>query len=262
MRQKTILSFDGTEIYYVINKVQNSSDKLFIIFIHGAGSNHTVYKPFFTAFEDRNFVALDLRNHGHSGRAPLETITIEILAQDIEAIMKEENIKEFILVGNSLGASVALEVAKKHQKQTKNLVLFTLFSKRYIRGSSFLYFLATFSYILLKPFSGWRKLKFQDYHKYQKRPLWYYPLLDIRGTPVTTVAKLVKKLFQYHFSLSRLAVPTLLFVSLDDFSTKNSLIHSDCKGNKNITLINLKSHHVPLTRDYEEVTKHVKRFLE
>lgn len=260
MRQKTIHSFDGAEIYYILNRV--SSEKPFLIFIHGAGSNHSVYKPFFAAFEDRSFVALDLRNHGHSGRAPLETITLETLAEDIEAIVKEENIKEFLLVGNSLGASIALEVAKNNRKQVKKLVLFTLFSKRYIRAASLFALFASLSYVFLKPFSGWRKLKFQDYHKYQKRPLWYYPWLDIRGTPVTTVAKLAKELFRYSFSLSTLAVPTLLFVSLDDFSTKNSLIHSDCRGNKNITLINLKSHHVPLTRDYEDVARHVKRFVE
>lgn len=260
MRQKTIHSFDGTEIYYILNKI--SAEKPFIIFIHGAGSNHSVYKPFSHAFEFHNFIALDLRNHGHSGRAPLETITLETLAEDIEAIVKEENIKELILVGNSLGASIALEVAKNNRKQIKKMVLFTLFSKRYIRAASFFALLSSLSYLFLKPFSGLRKLKFQDYHKYANRPIWYYPWLDIRGTPVTTVAKLAKELFHYHFSLSTLAVPTLLFVSLDDFSTKNSLIHSDCKDNKNITLINLKSHHVPLTRDYEEVARHVKRFVE
>ncbi len=260
MYQKTIKSFDRTEIYFIINRV--SSTQPFIIFIHGAGSNHSVYKPFFHAFEFHNFIALDLRNHGRSGKARLETITIKNFAKDIEAIVAEEKIQEIIIIGNSLGAAVALEFYKNNRKKTKQMVLFTLFSKRYIKSAVFFHILTIIASMLIIPFSGWRNLKFQDYHKYKERPIWYYPYLDVRGTPIGTVLKLIRELFSYSFSLTTVKIPTLLFVCIDDFITKNTVIQSDSKENKHITIINLKSYHVPLTRNYKEIIKHVQTFLQ
>ncbi|MFA6888530.1 MAG: alpha/beta hydrolase [Candidatus Woesearchaeota archaeon] len=257
MYKKTIHT--TTDIYYVINRVNAISD--FIIFIHGAGSNHSVYKPFFHAFEKHNFIAVDIRNHGNSGRCPLEYMTVDTIVQDILAIIREEKIQYVTLVGNSLGATVAVEVYKKIKKHVKKMVLFTLFSKRYVKFSSMFEVCALLAYYLLKPFSGIRKLRFTEYHKYAKRPIWYYPYLDIRGTPVTTVIKLVKELFVTPIYLSGISVPTLIFISVDDWCAHNSLIESDAKANPQITLLHIKSNHVILSQKYEEVISHVTEFL-
>lgn len=259
MKQKTIKSFDRTDIYYIINKATPSSH--YIVFIHGAGSNHSVYKPFFHAFEDRNFIALDIRNHGKSGRCPLEYITIGAIRRDILAILKEEKITSVVLVGNSLGATVAVEVYKAIKKQVKQLVLFTLFSKRYVRFSWFFNIVASATYFCIKPFSGARKLRFTDYHKYAKQPIWYYPYLDVRGTPVATVMKLVKELFATQLYISAIAVPTLVFVAERDWSSQNSLIQSDCKGNNNISVITIHGNHVILSQKYGEVISHIRKFI-
>lgn len=259
MQQKSTPSFDRTEISYLINRA--SPKQPFLVFIHGAGSNHTLYKPFFAAFEFNNFIALDLRNHGNSGRSAPEKITIENLAKDIEAVLKAEKINEVIPLANSLGTTIALEFYKNNRKQVKQMVLFTAFSKRYIRFSSLSHIVVSVLSPIAAPFSGWRKLSFQDYHKYKERPIWFYPYLDIRGTPVGTVIKLIKELFRYQISFSSIIVPTLLFISEDDWSTKNSLIRSDCKDNKHITIITLKANHVPLTREHLEIVKIVKRFV-
>ncbi len=258
MRQKTITV--NSEIYYVINRVNPTPE--FIIFIHGAGSNHSVYRPFFHALDGHNFIALDIRNHGKSGRCPLEYITVDAIAQDILAILHEEKIQCVTIVGNSLGATVAVEVFKKIKKHVKKMVLFTLFSERYVRFSSLFKILATTAYYCMKPLSGARKLKFTEYHKYAKQPIWYYPYLDFRGTPVATVMKLVKELFATPLYLSAISVPTLVFIADDDWSAKNSLIQSDCRGNTNITVITIASNHVVLTQKYEEVIEHIKKFIE
>lgn len=253
MYQKTI--HVNTDVYYIINRV--NPDAEFIIFIHGAGSNHSVYRPFFHAFKKHNFIAFDIRNHGKSSRCPLEYMTIDAIAQDILAIIREEKIQSVILIGNSLGATVAVEVYKTLKKQVKQLVLFTLFSKRYVRFSGLFNILASLAYYCVKPFSGARKLRFTDYHKYAKKPVWYYPYLDIRGTPVAAVMKLVKELFKTHLYLATISVPCLIFVSVDDWSAHNSLIQSDCKGNNNISVINIQGDHVILSQKYEEVISHI-----
>ncbi len=259
MQQKSTSSFDRTEISYLVNRA--SAKQPFLVFIHGAGSNHTIYKPFFAAFEFNNFIAVDLRNHGNSGRSAPEKVTIENLAKDIEAVLKAEKINEVILIANSLGTTIALEFYKNNRKMIKQMVLFTAFSKRYVHFSFYYNLFASILAPMVAPFSGWRKLSFQDYHKYKERPIWFYPYLDIRGTPIGTVIKLTKELFAYPLSFSSIIIPTLLFISEDDWSTNNNLIKSDCKDNKHITIISLKANHVPLTREYHEIVRHVKRFV-
>lgn len=258
MYQKTIHSFDNTEIYYVINKKNNGP---FLIFIHGAGSNHTVYTPFFKEFEEINFIALDIRNHGKSARAPLRTVTIKNIVKDIEVILEKENIQRIIPVGNSLGATIAVELYKAQRKKVQKMILFTLFSKRYIKFSGLLHIIATILFVLVRPFSGWRKLQFSDYFKYGKRPLWYYPWLDFRGTPIASVLKLIRELFHTPLYLYNITVPTQVFISTADHSTKNGVIVSDSKENKNIQIEEIDSNHVILTREYEDVMKRVQKFL-
>lgn len=258
MKQKICKSFDGIDLYYILNQVNNAP---FLVFIHGAGSNHTVYKPFFAAFEKRNFIAFDIRNHGKSSRTSLDAVTIKNIARDISAILGAEHIHDVILIGNSLGASVALEFYKNNRKKVHKLILFTLFSKRYVRYAPFLNGLATVAYILVQPFSGWRKLKFQEYHKYQKRPIWYYPYLDIRGTPLGTVLKLVRELFATPIYLNNIAIPTQIFLSTADWSTQNELIKSDCRANAFLSIIEMDANHVVLTREHEDVLKKVSAFL-
>ncbi len=257
MQQKTFTTKDKVSLFYLYHFVDPK--KPFLIFIHGAGSNHTIYKPFFTAFKNHNFIAVDLVNHGKSGYRDVSAVTIHSLADDIWQLCIHERIKEVIIIGNCLGASIAVEFYKRHKRMVKKTVLMTLFSTRYVRKAWLLRWIASIFYRLLKPFSGKRILKFQDYHK---RPIWYYPLLDIRGTPVTTVVKLVKELLTYNLYVYNLTVPSQIIVAVHDWSTKNSLIHSDCHVNRNITIIDVKSHHVPLSRICDEIIQYVKVFIE
>lgn len=261
MLQKFCTSFDGTELYYLMNKVEIEPLEPFLVFIHGAGSNHTVYKPFFAAFENHNFIAIDLRNHGKSGKSPIEQLTIANIVNDICKVLEQEKISSVILVGNSLGATVAINIAKCAKKKVEKMILFTLFSKRYILCSAFLKTCVALLYQITKPFSRRRKLQFTEYHKYPKRPIWYYPYLDVRGTSITTILKCIKELFTTPLYVSSINIPTQIFICHNDWSTKNSLIKSDCRGNKYIETVDIKSNHVILTRQWEEVLLHVKKFL-
>jgi pimeloyl-ACP methyl ester carboxylesterase len=258
MEEKRFVTKDNTKIFYWHNVVNNGPT---LIFIHGAGSNHTVYKPFLTVFKDHNFVALDLANHGKSGYRDVSKITMEALADDIWQLCQLEKLKHVIPIGNCLGASVAMEFYKQHRWNCKKLVLLTLFSKRYVRFSGIYDSLASVLYFVAAPFSGKRTLKFQDYHKYEKRPVWYYPYLDFRGTPVTTCLKLAKELFRYELFVFHLKVPTLLVCADGDWSTRSDLIKSDVKGNQKINVVGIDSNHVPLTRVAEDVIRTVRGFL-
>jgi pimeloyl-ACP methyl ester carboxylesterase len=241
----------NAEVHYIINRVNK---KPFLFFIHGAGSNHTIYKPLFN--KKTNYIAIDIRHHGHSkgGKVNFNTIV-----QDIENIRTKEKLNKLILVGNCLGASLAVEYYKQFPKNVQKLILLTLFSERYVRFSFIFHPLASFFTMIFNLFPARKNTIFQDYHKYQKRPMWYYPMLDVRGTPLKALASLVKELFEYKIDLN-IKVPTIIITAEHDIMTRNTLLKEDAKK-YNLTIKELHSNHVPLTRMPEEIKKIIEDIL-
>lgn len=95
---------DNTKIYYKI-----VGEGVPIIFIHGYGANHDVFRvPQKILSKDYKVITYDLRGHGLS-RNSEERITIEILALDLKELIDYLNIDNVILAGWSLGGSVIFE---------------------------------------------------------------------------------------------------------------------------------------------------------
>ena len=97
-----------------------------VLFIHGAGLDHTVWTLFnrFFARQGHNTLAVDLPGHGRSGGEPLPTI--EALAAWLEKLL-EQRLKKLQpqrlnLVGHSMGGLVALELASR-RNDIRNTVL-------------------------------------------------------------------------------------------------------------------------------------------
>jgi pimeloyl-ACP methyl ester carboxylesterase len=67
-------------------------------------------------------VAPDLRGHGRGMRSD-ESFTIERAADDVAALVHELDMAPAVLVGYSLGGSVALEMAKRHPEAVAGMVL-------------------------------------------------------------------------------------------------------------------------------------------
>lgn len=242
-------------ISYDVNRVNRNG---WLFFIHGAGSNHSVWKPILEHFKKHNWVAVDVRNHGNSKGGEN---TLDAIVEDIKEILTKEKIQSTTLIGNCLGTTVAVAFAERYPSLVKKLVLITPFSARYIRFSSLFYPLARWLSSFFSLFRWERTLKFQDYHKYQKRPLWYYPLLDIRGTSLEAYASYVAELFKYPLDLESTRIPALVITAEQDFFTRNDLIVEDCKQNKNINLKTVHCHHVPLTRTPEKIITLLEEFV-
>ena len=67
-------------------------------------------------FANRSYIAIDMRNHGLSG---FGKFSIEAVTRDIAEVLNHEKVKEFIPVGMSIGAPIALEVAKRFPEKAK-----------------------------------------------------------------------------------------------------------------------------------------------
>src|SRR6266404_874744 len=79
-----------------------------VVFIHGAGMDHTVWalQTRYFAHHGRNVLALDLPGHGRS--AGLGLATIEAMADCVLAALEAVGASRAALVGHSMGALIAL----------------------------------------------------------------------------------------------------------------------------------------------------------
>jgi len=100
----------GVKIHYVD---EGAGDPAFV-FIPGWCCDHTFYQPQFDHFKaNHRVVALDPRGCGASDK-PTGRYDIPTLADDVAALCREAGIERPVLVGHSLGAMVAVEVAGRY----------------------------------------------------------------------------------------------------------------------------------------------------
>ena len=94
-----------------------------IIFIHGAGLDHTVWalQTRYFAHHGHAVLAVDLPGHGRSEGAPLETIPA--LADWTGRLIEAAGLSEAALVGHSMGALVALDCAARHGEAVAAIAL-------------------------------------------------------------------------------------------------------------------------------------------
>ena len=94
-----------------------------IVFIHGTGMDHTVWTLPIRYFlrKKRNVLGIDLPGHGRSKGKLL--LTIPAMAEWLMNYLDYLKVKEFSVVGHSMGSLVALETAALAQRRADNLVL-------------------------------------------------------------------------------------------------------------------------------------------
>ena len=100
-----------------------------VLFIHGAGMDHTVWalQARYFAHHGRNVLAVDLPGHGRSEGAPRHAIA-EWSGWIIE-LLDAANICRAALVGHSMGALIALETAASAPSRVRALALLGIAEK-------------------------------------------------------------------------------------------------------------------------------------
>ncbi len=95
-----------------------------VIFIHSLAGNTQQWSAQLEHIrKTRRAIALDLRGHGQSAVPANGDYAIEAMAQDIRKVVDQLGVERFVLVGHSMGGSVAGAYAGAHPEQVAGLLL-------------------------------------------------------------------------------------------------------------------------------------------
>ena len=121
---KSLISFDGSKIYYEIAKGINKKPTL--LFIHGIGGDLTAWDQERLFFQQKEYatVALDLRGHGLSQRSTkINFYSLDNFARDIITLCERERLQDVIIIGHCFGGIISLITLGKYNMPAKGLVL-------------------------------------------------------------------------------------------------------------------------------------------
>lgn len=117
------LTIDGHEAFVATGGKPLAPSLPAILFLHGAGFDHSVWalQSRWFAHHGHAVLAPDLPGHGRSAGAPLTTIAA--LAQWSAALLRQAGVSAARVVGHSMGALIALELAARHPHLVTRLAL-------------------------------------------------------------------------------------------------------------------------------------------
>ena len=116
---------DSNENYYSF--VDNNTTPL--VFIHGVGLNHQMWKPQVNALKERSIITYDLLGHG---KTPFykDTITLNDFSNQLLSLLEFLKIDKCNLIGFSLGSLIALDFASNFQDRLSSLTVIGTTYKR------------------------------------------------------------------------------------------------------------------------------------
>jgi len=116
-------ALNNQKVFYANGGIAFDPAKPCVVFVHGAGMDHTVWTlcTRYFARNGYNVFAFDLPGHGRSTGQPLATI--EALAEWLSAALAELGVSQATLAGHSMGALIALHVAATVPNLARNVAL-------------------------------------------------------------------------------------------------------------------------------------------
>ena len=117
------LRINEEQVYLYTNNKDIDPTKPSVMFIHGAGFDHSVWTLFARHFSRHNWnvLAIDLPGHGRSSGETLSSI--EAMANWIIDVLDHLSIENVSLVGHSMGSLITLETAARLQTRATKVVL-------------------------------------------------------------------------------------------------------------------------------------------
>ena len=122
--ENTIISHDGTEIYYRVIKNPNAKG-MPILLNDGLACDGYIWKYVIKNFyEDHPIIHWNYRGHGNSSvPGNLDSMGMDAVQKDLQFLLDHLEIKKAIFCGHSMGVQVVLEAYKKLKSKMAGLIL-------------------------------------------------------------------------------------------------------------------------------------------
>ena len=208
-----------------------------IVMLHGNNGSSTYFNHQVEYFSKKyRVITVDTRGHGKSKRGNLP-FTMDQFVLDLDNLLNELNISNFILLGFSDGANIAMKYALKYQKRIKALILCG--GNIYRNGLKLTFRLPVeIGYIFTKLLSFNKKIK-------RKNELLYLMMYE----PNIKSEK-----------LSKIKVPTLVIAGTNDI-VKESHTKEIANNIPNSKLLIIDGNHFILSNKYEILNNEIDKFL-
>jgi pimeloyl-ACP methyl ester carboxylesterase len=109
---------NGLHMYYEIHGTGKP-----LVLLHGGLGSSAMFEPNIDELaKGRQVIAVDLQGHGHTADID-RPFSLEAMSDDIVGLLHQLNIPKADVMGYSLGAGVALQVAARHPELINRLVL-------------------------------------------------------------------------------------------------------------------------------------------
>ena len=117
---------DPSGTFYLLNK---KDQKVPLVFVHGVGLTHEIWKPQIDYFKDYTTLSYDILGHG---KTPLKktNISFDDFSEQLIKLINELNFQKIHLVGFSIGSLVARNFSTKHNDRLQSLILLSSIYKR------------------------------------------------------------------------------------------------------------------------------------
>ena len=103
--------------------LETGSGSPHLLFVHGWCCNHTYWRDQIPHFAKKHrVVGVDLRGHGESDK-PDEDYGIPAFVDDLAWLIKELHLDKPVVIGHSMGGTIALNLARKHPELTSAIIL-------------------------------------------------------------------------------------------------------------------------------------------
>ena len=112
MNSKYIDLPDNLRLHYLESTTRNPDYTL--LFLHGLSSSSYLWVPLVKEFESgkSDIYCLDLRGHGLTDK-PEGNYSLETLANDVLNFIKKKNLKNIIMIGQSMGGDLGVSICQK-----------------------------------------------------------------------------------------------------------------------------------------------------
>jgi len=271
-------------IHYRVNcPDQETSTLPTLVLIHGVASNLTRWTEFLNKTSLKRYfriIRLDLRGHAESQTNT--GVGMNNWCKDLIAIFDRERVGSAIIVGHSLGAQVALNLASRFPARVAGLVLIDPIVPSALRGS-----MAFGPYLrwLLSGFSTiaafWRRLFYRsqrfplrDLFELDKKTreliatdpsanlaeLYHSPTADMRHISVANYVRDICEVLRPLPSLKDIHTPTLALLARDPSISNGDRNRQTMRQLPGIEIETIDADHWPLTEKPDETREAIERW--